>query len=129
MARKQSPVLTEGELEIMEVLWDRREATVRDVTDTLSRRRPVAYSTVLTMLRILKNKAYAAYRKEGRAFVFFPLVSRREARSRALGNLIGKFFGGSAVALAQNLVDDTEIDVAELERLQSQVQRNEDDKS
>ncbi|MGH8496077.1 MAG: BlaI/MecI/CopY family transcriptional regulator [Gammaproteobacteria bacterium] len=121
MARKQSPILTEGELEIMEVLWDRREASVRDVTEALSGRRPVAYNTVLTMLRILKDKSYAAYRKEGRAFIYYPLITRREARSRALRNLIGSFFDGSAVALAQNLVDDTEIDLAELERLQSKI--------
>lgn len=129
MARKRSPILTEGELEIMEVLWDRREASVREVTDALSQRRTVAYSTALTMLRILKDKSYAAYRKEGRAFIYYPLVSRREARSRALRNLIGSFFGGSAEALAQNLVDDTEIDLAELERLQSEIGNNKGDQS
>ncbi len=125
MARKRSPTLTEGELKIMEVLWDLQEASVREVTETLSGQQPVAYSTALTMLRILHDKSYVDYRQEGRAFVYFPLVSRRQARSDALRHLIAQFFNGSPEALAQNLVDDTSIDLAELERLQAQVEKEE----
>ncbi len=125
MARKRSPTLTEGELKIMEVLWDLQEATVREVADVLSGQQPVAYSTALTMLRILHEKAYVEYRQEGRAFVYFPLVSRRQARSDALRHLIAKFFNGSPEALAQNLVDDTGIDLAALERLQAQIEKEE----
>jgi predicted transcriptional regulator len=123
MARKQSPTLTEGELKVMAVLWELEEASVREVTDALSEQQPVAYSTALTMLRILNEKGYAAYRKEGRAFVYYPLVSRHEARSRALRHLIAKFFNGSPEALAQNLVDETEIDLADLERLQAKLDK------
>ena len=126
MARKQSPTLTEGELKVMSVLWDREEASVREVTDALSEQQPVAYSTALTMLRILNDKGYAAYRKEGRAFVYYPLVSRQEARSHALRHLIAKFFNGSPEALAQNLVDETDIDLAELERLQANLEKKGD---
>lgn len=126
MARKRSPTLTEGELKIMEVLWEIQEASVREVTDALSGQQPVAYTTTLTMLRILHEKAYVDYRQEGRAFVYFPLVSRREARSAALRHLIAKFFNGSPEALAQNLVDDTSIDLVELERLQAQIEKEED---
>lgn len=125
MARKRSQTLTEGELKIMDVLWDLQEATVREVTDALSGQQPVAYSTALTMLRILNEKAYVDYRQEGRAFVYFPIVSRRQARSDALRHLIAKFFNGSPEALAQNLVDDTSIDLAELERLQAQIEKEE----
>lgn len=123
MPRKQSPTLTPGELRIMEVLWARNEASVREVTEALSDQQPLAYNTVLTMLRILHDKGYADYRKEGRAFIYAPLVSRGEARSAALKHLIANFFNGSPEALAQNLVDDTELDLAELERLQQLVER------
>ena len=126
MARKQSPTLTEGELRIMAVLWERKEASVREVTDALSGQQPVAYNTALTMLRILNEKGYAAYRKEGRAFVYYPLVSRHEARSDALRHLIAKFFNGSPEALAQNLVDETDIDLGELERLQASIRRGDE---
>jgi predicted transcriptional regulator len=125
MARKRSATLTEGELKIMEVLWEMQEASVREVTDALSGQQPVAYSTALTMLRILKEKAYVDYHQEGRAFFYYPLVSRRQARSDALRHLIAKFFNGSPEALAQNLVDDTRIDLAELERLQAQIEKGE----
>lgn len=60
MARKRSLILTEGELKVMAVLWDRVEASVREVTDALSEQQPIAYSTALTMLRILNEKGYAA---------------------------------------------------------------------
>lgn len=123
MPRTQSPTLTPGELRIMEVLWARNEASVREVTEALSGQQPLAYNTVLTMLRILHDKGYADYRKEGRAFIYAPLVSRGEARSAALKHLIANFFNGSPEALAQNLVDDTELDLAELERLQQLVER------
>lgn len=126
MARKRSATLTEGELKVMEVLWELQVASVREVTDALSGQQPVAYSTALTMLRILKEKAYVDYRQEGRAFFYYPLVSRRQARSDALRHLIAKFFNGSPEALAQNLVDDTMIDLAELERLQAQIEKGED---
>lgn len=125
MARKRSLILTEGELKVMAVLWDRVEASVREVTDALSEQQPIAYSTALTMLRILNEKGYAAYRTEGRAFIYYPLVSRHEARSHALRHLIAKFFNGSPEALAQNLVDETGIDLAELERLQSGIDKGE----
>lgn len=125
MPRPKSSVLTEAEQRIMRVLWAKDEASVREVTDVLGRsNRPVAYNTVLTLLRILTDKGYVAPRKEGRAFIYAPLVSRAEARSRALKQLLTQFFEGSPTALAQHLIDQEEIDFDELDALKAEIEQN-----
>jgi BlaI family penicillinase repressor len=127
MARKKSQVLTEAEQRIMRVLWAEGEASVRDVTDALSRTRPVAYTTVLTLLKILADKGYAAPRREGRAFIYRPLVTRAEARTQALTQLMSQFFEGSPSTLAQHLIQHTDIDADELEALKRELDRDSDD--
>jgi predicted transcriptional regulator len=125
MPRPRSPVLTEAEQRIMRVLWQKQEASVRDVTDALARQRPVAYNTVLTLLRILTDKGYVAPRKEGRAFIYAPLVSRSEARSQALKQLLTQFFEGSPTALAQHLIDQEDLSLDELEALKRELDEGE----
>jgi predicted transcriptional regulator len=117
MARKKSPTLTDGELRIMDVLWSAEEASVREVTDVLRRREPVAYNTVQTILGILRDKGYVEHRKEGRAFIYRPLVGRGEARSRALKHLVTRFFDNSPTALAQSLLEEGDVDLLELRRM------------
>jgi predicted transcriptional regulator len=117
MPRKRSPTLTDGEVRVMNVLWDKGEATVADVLDGLPGREPVAYTTAQTMLRILESKGYVAHRKTGRAFVFRPLIDRRQARRRAVGHLMNRLFDGSREALIQNVLEDERIEPAELKRL------------
>ena len=121
MARPRSSTLTEGEQRIMEVLWRLGEGSVQDVTTALSTPEPVAYTTVLTMLRILHEKKYVDYRKEGKAHVYVPLVTRDAARSSALRQLLRRFFDDSPEALAQHLMREEDIDLQELERLGARV--------
>jgi predicted transcriptional regulator len=121
MARPKSAVLTEGELRLMQVLWDRGRATVGDVVSALPGRRPPAYNTVLTMLRILETKGYVRHDKAGRAFVYEPIVDRQQARRSAVKRLLAQFFEGSAGQLVVNLLDEEEIDQKNLQRLKALV--------
>ena len=121
MARPRSTTLTEGEQRIMEVLWRLDEGSVQDVTNALAETEPVAYTTALTMLRILNEKNYVEYRKEGKAHVYVPLVSRDMARSGALRQLLRRFFDGSPEALAQHLLREEDLDLQELDRLNAKV--------
>lgn len=121
MARPASNVLTPGERRIMDVLWDKGEATVRDVELACAQTDPIAYTTAQTMLQILVRKGYAAFRKEGRAHVYAPAVSRSDARTKALRDLLGGFFAGSPEALAQHLLKETELDLSALERLEAEL--------
>src|SRR5512139_2374955 len=104
MARQKAPVLTEAEQRIMEVLWTKREATVRDVVNELSAQRPLAYTTVLTTLRVLRDKGYLRARAKGRAFVYRPIINQTRSRSRAFKHMLAQFFGCSAEAFALHLL-------------------------
>jgi BlaI family transcriptional regulator, penicillinase repressor len=118
MPKAKSDVLTEAEQRIMRVMWAKGEASVRDVTEALEDSYPVAYNTVLTLLRILTDKGYVEPRQgEGRAFVYTPTVTQAEAQTRALRKLVGTFFEGSPTALAQHLVRKGDIGAGELEAL------------
>ncbi len=116
MARKKSPTLTEAELRLMDVLWQRESATVGDVVDALGDP-PLAYNTVLTTLRILEKKGYVKHRAVGRAFVYSPKVGRDEARSSVIDYVVSRFFDNSPRALMLKLLDTEEIDEKETRRL------------
>jgi predicted transcriptional regulator len=117
MARPATPTLTPAERKILEVLWDKRTATVRDVTDALSTAAPVAYNTVLTILRILEKKGCVTHIQQDRAYVYSPAISRGDAATQALEQLLKNFFGGSSRVLAQHLIDH-ESDLLERDALQ-----------
>lgn len=125
MGRKKSLNLTEGELPLMQVLWDKRRATVGDVVASLSADPPLAYSTVLTTLRILEAKGYVRHTKEGRAFVYEPVVVRAEASRKALDTLVNRFFGGSCELLVVNLLKEETIGPAELHRIKKMITESE----
>jgi BlaI family transcriptional regulator, penicillinase repressor len=117
MARHRSQTLTDGEARLMRVLWDKQTATVSEITEVLSIRRRVHYSTVQTLLRILETKGYVAHEKSGRAFTYRPLVDQQQARSRALRHLVSRLFNNSPSQLVMNVLEDQKIDPDELERL------------
>ena len=122
MARKASAALTDGEARVMAVLWGLNSATVAQVVTQLQAQYRLTYSTVQTTLRILEQKGYVAHEKVARAFVFRPLVDERQARRRALRHLIGRLFNGSPSLLVSNVLDDDDIDPAELARLKKLIE-------
>jgi len=117
MARKKSPHFTDAELRLMEVLWNKSSATVSDVLEAMKARPPLAYSTVITTLRILETKGYVKHTKEGRAFTYQPLIGRHEARQSAVSQLLQRLFEGSPELLMASLFEDRKISAAELQRL------------
>lgn len=125
MGRKKSLNLTEGELPIMQVLWERNRATVGDVAAALPADPPPAYSTVLTTLRILEAKGYLRHTKEGRAFVYEPIVVQEEVSRKALEHLVKRFFGGSRELLVMNLLKEEAIGAAELRRIKKMIAESE----
>jgi predicted transcriptional regulator len=124
LARKKSPTLTEAELRLMEVLWAKRSATVGEVLAGLPENTALAYSTVLTTLRILEQKGHVSHAESGRAFVYSPLIEREEARRSATQQLVRRFFDNSPGLLALSLLEEENIDEQELERLKSLIERS-----
>ncbi len=113
MARRPSPSLTDAELRIMRVLWDRARATVGEVVDGLEGPEKPAYNSVLTILRILERKGVVTHEKDGRAFVYLPLLGRSQAQRSAISHLLSRFFNGSPEALVLDLLGHDDVDEAE----------------
>src|SRR5687767_2591969 len=109
MARSKSPTLTEAELRLMNVLWDHGPATVTDVAARLPKEPALAYSTLLTTMRILEEKKYVSHTKEGRAFIYRPLVGREEASRSVIRYVVSRFFGDSAEALLLNRSEERRV--------------------
>ena len=107
--------LGERELDVMTVLWARGSGTVTEVRDALTA--PLAYTTVLTILRNLEAKGVLRRADEGRAHRYFPKVKQKAAQRRALRRLIDTLFLGSPEALLAHLVDDHDLSPEELERI------------
>lgn len=116
MSRKKSPVLTDHELRLMDVLWREGAASVADVVAALPPP-PLSYSTVLTTLRTLEQKGHIAHVEEGRAFIYRPLIERDDAAKSALRYLVDRFFGQSPGALAVTLLGEEHLSDAELAEL------------
>lgn len=125
MPRQKSPTLTDAELRLMDVLWRRGSSTVGDVVNALPKRAKLAYSSVLTTLRILDRKGYVRHEKRGRAFVYEPVIGRQEARRSAVESLVGRFFEGSAELLVLNVLENEALDADDLARLRRMIEETE----
>lgn len=125
MARKQSRTLTDGEHRIMEIIWRKGSATVAEVAEALAGKDGAAYTTVLTMMRILREKGYLRCKKDGRAHVFTPVVARDDAARNAVRQLLGKFFAGSPGELVLSFLRDEDLSPGELDELKKKILESE----
>jgi len=123
LARKKTPNLTEAEIRLMDVVWEKAPTTVAEVADALPKELGLAYNTVLTTMRILEEKGYLRHTKaeEGRAFVYSPVVGRSEAGRSALRYLVSRFFRNSPELLVLNLLEDEDLSAKELQRIRALV--------
>ena len=122
--------LTDREADVMQVLWERGPSLVSDVRGHLSD--PLAYTTVLTILRILESKGYVRHEGEGRGHRYFAAVERHAARKSAVRHLTDKLFAGSAELLFAHLVSDRRLTPKQLRRLKqllSQADKSPEDES
>src|SRR5438270_6754469 len=119
MPRKTSPTLTEAELRLMDLLWQRGSGTVQQLVDALEPNLPLAYNSVLTTIRILEKKGYARHTKDGRAHVYEPVVGRKEASRFEVRHLLNRFFNNSHEELVLNLIEDQGLNDDEIARLRA----------
>ena len=123
MARPKSPGLTDAELRVMRVLWETGRATVANVVERLSGAHTLAYNTVLTTLGILERKGYVTHQKDGRAFVYLPVVDQSAARQSALAHLLNRFFDDSPRLLVLDLLGHERTDAEELRRVRELIEQ------
>jgi predicted transcriptional regulator len=117
LARSKSVTLTEAELRIMNVLWEKGSATVHDVLNGLPPKPTLAYNSVLTIIRILEKKGYVKHAKDGRSHIYTPQVDKTNATRFEVRHLLSRFFGNSHELLVLNILEEKGIDEEELQRL------------
>jgi predicted transcriptional regulator len=121
MPPKRSSTLTEAELRIMRILWTRGESLVSDLVAAMPGDTPLAYTSVLTTVRILEQKGYVEHRQEGRAFLYKPCVAEHEASRSEVNHMLHRFFGNSRERLLLTLLGDGDMTHDELRRLKNAI--------
>jgi predicted transcriptional regulator len=116
MAETVTP--TERELDILKVLWDREEATVREVYEELRPRLPIAQNTVQAFLRTMEEKGLVRHRLEGRTFIYEPVLRRQQTTQQLAGQLLQKAFDGAIDQLVQSVLSLRRPTAVELSRLE-----------
>ena len=124
MPPTKSAILTEAELRLMNMLWEKGPSTVQQILDALPRKPSLAYNSVLTTIRILEKKGYVEHAKDGRAHVYVPLIGKQEASRSEIKHLVQRFFGSSQEALVLNILEDRNVDQQELSRLRRLLSEN-----
>ncbi|HEX4592638.1 MAG TPA: BlaI/MecI/CopY family transcriptional regulator [Bryobacteraceae bacterium] len=115
--RSKSPTLTEQELEIMKIVWERDHATVRDVYEALLERRKIAYTTVMTMMNILEQKKYLRKSSEDRAYIYRPTKAKKQVIKGMVREFVDRVFNGSAEPLLVHLIEDRKLSSKELDEI------------
>jgi predicted transcriptional regulator len=127
MPPKKSITLTEAELRLMKILWQRGESVVSDLVASMPDGEALAYNSVLTTVRILEQKGYVEHRQAGRAFVYWPCVAEHEAGRTEVRHILSRFFGNSRERLLLSLLGDEEISPQELQRLKDAIKNAAED--
>lgn len=123
MARKKLSSLTDLEIDIMNVVWRLGRATVRQIVDALRDQRPLAYTTVQTVLSILTQKRVVQYTCEGRAYVYSAIVQPEGVRQETIKAVVEKLFAGSSQSLVLHLIESDSVTAEEAESLRNLLDR------
>ena len=129
MPPKKSNTLTEAELRLMKILWERGESAVGELVAAMPDGEALAYNSVLTTVRILEQKGYVRHRQEGRAFLYVPCVAEQEASRSEVRHMMQRFFGNSRERLLLSLLGDDEVTPEELQRLKEAIAAAADDRA
>ena len=115
--RSPKPTLTEQELEIMKVVWQLETATVRQVYETMLAHRRIAYTTVMTMMKILEQKGYLNRKQVERAYVYRPAQPKSRVIRAMVRDFVNRVFNGSAEPLLVHLIEDRHLTANEIEEI------------
>ena len=121
--RSKSPTLTEQELEIMKVVWERDRVTVRDVYEALLEKRKVAYTTVMTMMNILEQKGHLEKVQDERAYVYHSTRPRNQVLRGMVREFVNRVFNGSAEPLLLHLVEDRKLSEKDIDEIRALIRK------
>ena len=117
-----SKQLTKAEEQIMQVLWDLQEASVKEVIEKLSDPKP-AYNTVSTIVRILETKEFVSHRPKGRGFIYYPIIDKTNYSNQSLQKLVNGYFEGSFESMVSFFVKKNRLDISELEDVLKEINK------
>tara|TARA_R110000772_G_scaffold80859_1_gene172200 strand:- start:327 stop:695 length:369 start_codon:yes stop_codon:yes gene_type:complete len=112
--------LTKAEEDIMQILWNLKEANVASILEDLPEPKP-AYNTVSTIVRILESKDFVDYRKEGRGHIYFPKVKKTEYSNQSLNKLMDGYFQGSFKSMVSFFMKKNDISIQEMEAIMQEI--------
>ncbi|WP_299224090.1 BlaI/MecI/CopY family transcriptional regulator [uncultured Aquimarina sp.] len=114
--------LTKAEEEVMQLLWELREGNVAAIIDKMQEPKP-AYNTISTIIRILENKEFVSHRKEGKGYVYFPLVKKEEYSNQSLNKLMNNYFNGSFRNMVSFFVKKNDMNIEDLETILKEINK------
>ena len=123
MTRDSAKFPTQLELEILKVIWAIGPSPVREVRDALAEVRDLAYTSVMTVMNIMTKKGFLKRRKKGNSFIYRPVVNRETTTSNMVGDLVDRLFEGSTDTALLHLLETSDIDDGELDRLRELIER------
>lgn len=123
MAKQNKP--TQAELEILSVLWELEAATVREIHERLNARKPTGYTTVLKLLQLMDEKGLVERDKANRAHIYRAKIKQNETGKQMLGDVLQKVFGGSALKLVQQVLENETTSREELKEIRKMIERAE----
>ena len=113
--------LTKAEEQFMQVLWDLKEASIKEIIEQLPNPKP-AYNTVSTIIRILETKNIVAHKPKGRGYIYYPLIEKTDYTNQSLHKLMDGYFGGSFKSMVSFFVKKNDIDIHELESILNEIE-------
>ena len=122
VVKKSNPkekLLTEVELELMQILWSLEEGAVSEVQEALPEKRKLAYTSISTILRILEQKGVLKSRKEGRGHIYVPILSKTQYEQTSLRHIVSRVFDGTPTALVKRLLEDPHLSEEDLQSIRS----------
>ncbi|WP_299898130.1 BlaI/MecI/CopY family transcriptional regulator [uncultured Aquimarina sp.] len=120
--------LTKAEEEVMQLLWQLGEGNVAAIIECMQEPKP-AYNTISTIIRILENKEFVSHRKEGKGYIYFPLVKKEEYSNQSLNKLMNNYFNGSFRNMVSFFVKKNDMNIKDLETILKEINKEDHDAS
>lgn len=114
--------LTKAEEEIMQILWTLEQANVKDIIATIPDPKP-AYNTVSTIVRILENKGFVDYKKQGKGHIYFPLIQKQDYSNQSINTLVDNYFQGSFKSMVSFFVKKNDLDLRDMESILEEINK------
>ena len=116
--------LTKAEEDIMQILWQLKQANVKAIIDELPEPKP-AYNTVSTIVRILESKGFVDYNKQGKGHNYYPLIAKQDYSNQSINKLVDNYFQGSFKSMVSFFVKKNDVDINDMEALLKEINKNE----